>query len=114
MSSKKVDLNKTGPGRAAVDRRMEQRALPSSGSATPKHKLSASQSNGAGNAWANAGASKNGMSVILGGSPPAGASSRERIGAPKSKTPNKAVQHARNEHVRRENGGEDTTGKRRS
>jgi hypothetical protein len=114
MSSKKLDLSKVGPGRTNIDRNSEMEAKPSSGSATPKHKLSASQSNGAGNAWKNAGASVNGMSVILGGGTPTGASSLERTGAPKSKTPNKAVQHARNEHVRRENGGEDTTGKRRS
>src|ERR1700677_4475846 len=109
MSSKKVDLSKVGPGRTNIDRKCEQEARPKSGSDNRANQ--GSQSNGAGNAWKNAGTSVNGMSVILGGGSPAGASSRERIGAPKSKTPNKAVQHARNEHVRRENGGEDTTGK---
>jgi hypothetical protein len=109
MSSKKVHLNKTGN---AHDRLCQEEARPSSGSDNRKNQ--GSQSNGAGSAWKNAGASVNGMSVILGGGTPAGASSRERIGAPKSKTPSKAVQHARSEQVRRENGGEDTTGKRRS
>jgi hypothetical protein len=110
MSSKKIDLNAVKPGRTNVDRKEESAARPSRGSDNRKGK--GSQSGGAGNAWKNAGASVNGMSVILGGGPPAGGSSREVTAAPKSTTPNKAVQHARNEHVRRENGGEDTTGKR--
>jgi hypothetical protein len=113
MATKKLDLNRTGN---AHDRLCQEEARPSSGSATPKHKLSASQSNGAGSASKNAGQSLNGMAQIMPGG--AGHSeagySRERTEAPKSKTPNKAVQRARNEQVRRENCGEDTTGKRRS
>jgi hypothetical protein len=112
VSRKKVDLNKTGN---AHDRLCQEEAMPSSGSDNRAGK--GSQSGGAGSASKNAGQSLNGMHQIMpggAGHSEASGPTRERIGAPKSKTPNKAVQHARNEHVRRENGGEDTTGKRRS
>jgi hypothetical protein len=112
MSNKKLDLSKIAVGRSNIDRNEEQRALPSSGSATPKHKLSASQSNGAGNASRNAGQSVNGMAQIM----PGGAghsdngSAREVTAVPKSRTPDKRVQSAKANRIRIENGKADPKG----
>jgi hypothetical protein len=114
MSSKKVDLSHVGPGRSNVDRNEEMKAIPSSGSATPKHKLSASQSNGAGSAWKNAGASVNGMAVIMPGgaghSEPSGTSTNERASTPTSKTPDARVQAAKKKRTDSEKGTYDRTG----
>ena len=104
MSSKKVDLNKTGN---AHDRLCQEEAKPSSGSDNRKNQ--GSQSNGAGSAWKNAGASLNGMSVIMGQSMPSD-SVREVTAVPKSRTPDKRVQSAKANRTRIENGKADPKG----
>jgi hypothetical protein len=108
MSSKKVDLNKTGEGRGnANDRKMQHEARPHSGSDNRANQ--GSQSNGSGSAWKNAGASVNGMSVILGQSMPSD-SVREVTAVPKSRTPDKRVQSAKANRTRIENGKADPKG----
>jgi hypothetical protein len=98
----------------ANDRERQHTGHPKSGSATPAHKLSTPQSNGAGSASVEKTERANGLSVILGGGSPAIAgSSNVQSTEVKSRTPNKEVQRARNEQVRRENGGEDTTGRKK-
>jgi hypothetical protein len=114
MSSKKLDLSKVGPGRTNIDRNSEMEAKPSSGSATPKHKLSASQSNGAGSASKNAGQSLNGMHQIMPGgaghSEASGSPATERVAVPKSKTPDARVQAAKKKRASWENGSYNRTG----
>jgi hypothetical protein len=106
--SKKVDLNQCGNSN---DRLCQHEARPSSGSDNREDQ--GSQSGGAGSASKEKTERDNGHDVIMGGGSPAiVGSTKQQSTEVKSKTPNKAVQHARNEHVRRENGGEDSTGKR--
>lgn len=111
--SKKVDLSEVASkenGRSNVDRKRELEATPNSGT---NKRQKGSQLSAAGSASEEKVQRDNGMAVILGGGSPAIAGfSKEKNTEVKSRTPNKAVQHARNEHMRRENGGEDTTGKR--
>jgi hypothetical protein len=107
MSSTKVDLSKVLPGRTNIDRKCEQEARPNSGS--DNRASQGSQSNGAGSSWKNAGASVNGMGVILRQSLPSD-SVREITAVPKSKTPNKQVQAAKANRTRVENGKADPKG----
>ena len=107
MATKKLDLSKQGPGRTNIDRKWEQEARPASGSDNREGK--GSQSGGAGSAWKKAGASVNGMSVILGQSMPSD-SVHEVTAVPKSRTPDKRVQSAKANRIRIENGKADPKG----
>jgi hypothetical protein len=107
---KELSRKEINAGANSNDRDREHTGKPKSGT---NKRQKGSQLSAAGSASEEKVQRDNGLSVILGGGSPAIAgSSREQSTEVKSKTPNKAVQHARNEHVRRENGGEDTTGKR--
>jgi hypothetical protein len=104
------DLNRIGSGRTNIDRKCEQEARPSSGSATPAHKLTASQSNGAGSSSPNADTKKNGMNTILGLAAPEKAPAFERTAAPKSRTPDPKVRAAKAHRFAIENGNADPRG----
>jgi alkaline phosphatase len=108
--SKELTHAQIGAGANANDRECEHEAKPSMGT---NKRQKGSQLSGAGSASEEKVERDNGMQVILGGGSPAVAgNSNERSAVTKSKTSDKRVQAARNEYVRRENGGEDTTGKK--
>jgi len=90
-----------------VDRKWEMEARPASGSATPPHKLTASQSNGAGNANPDVTDLKNGMFTIMGGrahQPNKTSQANERVEVKVSRTPDPAVRAAKKKRTDREEG----------